>query len=283
MRKTTVDLRLTVLFLVVAFLAAGVLGAVQPVTRIPSEVIQLTQFGPALGVGVVAVLWRRRVRELLTGPVPGPGGSVESAGPGGRLGRAGRGLLLTVTAPLVICASAGAYAALGGDARIASTDAPFALIAGAQLIGACGEEIGWRCLLQPVLRARFGPLTASVAVGLLWGVWHVQVFAQHPVYAGAFLTATVSMSVVLGWALEGARGSRLLLAGGFHTLVNLGMLLFMDEEAGTVLPMVLFGASCLAAAVLWTWLSRGNGRGRGREVAASPAPDRLDAIMEDLR
>lgn len=249
-------------FLAVTFLAAGVLGAVQPLTRMPVEVVQLTQFGPALGVGVAAVLWPRRVRALLTG---------------GRPGRGRRGALLIVTAPLIIAVSAAGYAALGGDARCTRPDAPFALIATAQLIGACGEEIGWRCLLQPLLRTRFGPLAASTAVGTAWGVWHVQVFAQHPVYAGAFLVAAVSMSVVMGWALDGARASRLLLAGGFHALINLGMLLFMDEESGTVLPMVLFGASCLTAAALWTWLSPH----RGWATVSSPA--KLPPIMEDVR
>ncbi|MGW1863924.1 hypothetical protein ACWCRI_41845, partial [Streptomyces collinus] len=41
---------------------------------------------------------------------------------------------------------------------------------------------------------------------------------------------------------------RLLLAGGFHALVNIGLLLFLDEESGAVLPMVCFGLSCLAVA-----------------------------------
>ncbi|MGG7570204.1 lysostaphin resistance A-like protein [Streptomyces sirii] len=262
MRMTPVDIRAMASFLAVTFLAAGVLGAVQPATGIPVEVIQLTQFGPALGVGVAAMLWPGRVRDLLTGGLPG---------------RGGRGVLLIVTAPLIIAVSAGAYAALSGDVRFTRPDAPFALIASAQLIGACGEEIGWRCFLQPLLRTRFGPLAASVAVGIVWGVWHVQVFAQHPVYAGAFLLAAVSMSVVMGWALEGARASKLLFAGSFHALINLGMLLFMDEESGTVLTMVLFGVSCLMAAGVWTWLSAG----RGWATAAAPA--KLTAIMEDVR
>jgi hypothetical protein len=59
------------------------------------------------------------------------------------------------------------------------------------------------------------------------------------------------MSVILGLVLEHVRANRLLLAGGFHTLVNLGMLLFMDDESGTALPMVLFGGACLLAAVPW--------------------------------
>ncbi|WP_433252188.1 lysostaphin resistance A-like protein [Streptosporangium sp. CA-135522] len=230
-------------FLAVAFVAAGALGAAQSATPIPTEVVQLTQFGPALGVGVVALLWPARVRSTLAGAF-------------GRVRLGVRGLLLLATAPLIIALCVTAYGLITGDVRFTRPSAPhnpFALIVVAQLIGACGEEIGWRCFLQPLLRDRFGTLTSSVTVGVLWGVWHVQVFAQAPAYAGAFLLATVSLSVVMGLALDRVRSSRLLLAGGFHALINLGLLLFMDEEAGAVLPMALFGAACLAAALLWAW------------------------------
>ncbi|GHG65251.1 CPBP family intramembrane glutamic endopeptidase [Streptomyces griseocarneus] len=246
-------------FLAVAFLAAGALGAAQPATGIAPEVVQLTQFGPALGVGLAAVLWPGRVRALLAGALRGRG--------------AGGGALL-LTAPLIIALSAGAYALLTGDARFTRPDAlehPFALIVAAQVIGACGEEIGWRCFLQPLLRTRFGPPATSVTVGAVWGVWHVQVFVQDPVYAAAFLLGAVAMSVVLGWALEGTRAGALPLAGGFHALINLGMLLLMDEESGAVLPMTLFGAACLVAAVLWT------------RAGVRTAPARIRAVPEHVR
>ncbi|GAA2810041.1 CPBP family intramembrane glutamic endopeptidase [Kitasatospora sp. CM 4170] len=232
-------------FLSVAFVAAGVLGAVQPGTGIPTGVVQLTQFGPAAGVAVLALLRPARTRRRLAGALPGPRGAD---------GSAGREALLLLTAPLIVVLGAGTYALLGGDARLTdprTLEHPFALVVAAQLVGACGEEIGWRCLLQPLVRSRFGPLTASALVGLVWGLWHVQVLAQAPAYAAGFLAATVAMSVVLGLGLERVRANRLLLAGGFHTLVNLGMLLTMDEESGAVLPMVLFGAACLVAAVPW--------------------------------
>ncbi|MFB7862653.1 lysostaphin resistance A-like protein [Streptomyces sp. NPDC056069] len=270
-------------FLAVAFVAAGLLGAVQPATGIPPEVLQLTQFGPAAGVFALALLWPARIRRRLAGalsaaPDPAPAtatatGAGAGAGDGLPLprgtGAASTAGWLLLTAPLVVALSAGAYAVLhegpvATDPRTLSH--PFLLVAVAQLVGACGEEIGWRCLLQPLLRTRFGPLTASVLVGLVWGVWHVGVFAQAPAYAAGFLVATVAMSVVLGLALERVRGGRLLLAGGFHALVNLGMLLFMDEESGAVPPMLLFGAACLVAGVLW--VLRTDGRTQGVTIAA---------------
>jgi hypothetical protein len=61
----------------------------------------------------------------------------------------------------------------------------------------------------------------------------------------------MAMSVVLGLALERVRANRLLLAGGFHALVNLGMLVFVDDQSGAALPMVTFGAASLLAALPW--------------------------------
>ncbi|MEU6866813.1 CPBP family intramembrane glutamic endopeptidase [Streptomyces sp. NPDC046876] len=238
-------------FLAVAFVAAGACGAVQPATGIPAAVVQLTQFGPAAAVAAVAVLWPGRIRHRLAGALPGTGTGAAAAGD--RAGT-GRGPLLLLTAVLITAMGAGAYAMVAGSVPVTdprSLEHPFALVVVAQLVGACGEEIGWRCLLQPLLRTRFGPLTASALVGVAWGLWHVQVFVRAPAYAAAFLAATVAMSVVLGLALERVRTNRLLLAGGFHTLVNLGMLLFMDEESGAVLPMVLFAGACLAVTIPW--------------------------------
>nr|WSX50042.1 CPBP family intramembrane metalloprotease [Streptomyces sp. NBC_00974] len=240
-------------FTAVAFVAAGVLGAVQPATGVPAEVVQLTQFGPAAGVGAVALYRWRRTRELLRG------GGVRRTG--------GRAAALLGTAALTVALTVLAYGTLSGGVGFTPPGPlhhPFPLIAAAQLVGACGEEIGWRCFLQPLLRTRFGTVPSSVMVGLLWGAWHVPVFAQAPAYAAGFLVATVAMSVVLGVALDGTGGPyRLLLAGGFHTLVNLGLLLFMDEESGAVLPMVCFGLSCLVVALAWA----------GRHAAApAPAP-----------
>ncbi|MGC0314824.1 lysostaphin resistance A-like protein [Kitasatospora acidiphila] len=231
-------------YLTVAFVAAGALGAVQPATGIPTEVIQLTQFGPAAGVATAALLWPGRIRSRLAGALPGRFGQ----------GAAGPALPLLLTAPLIIALSSGLYAAVKGSVPVTdprSLRDSFALIVVAQLVGACGEEIGWRCFLQPLLRTRFGPLTASALVGLVWGLWHVQAFTHAPAYAVGFLTATVAMSVVLGLGMERVRANRLLLAGGFHTLINLGMLLLMDDQSGAALPLVMFGAASLLAALPW--------------------------------
>jgi membrane protease YdiL (CAAX protease family) len=239
-------------FLGIAFVAAGLLGAVQPATGVPPEVVQLTQFGPAAGVLVAALLWPSRIRERLAGTLPARG-----------IGQRTWSAWLLVSAVVPVALAAATYATLRTgsvvtDPRVLAH--PFALIVVAQLVGACGEEIGWRCFLQPLLGARFGALVASVLVGAVWGVWHIGIFAEAPAYAAGFLLAAVAMSVVLGIALDRIGTNRLLLAGGFHTLVNLGMLLLMDEESGAVLPMVLFGVASALVAVPWVRAARARTR-----------------------
>lgn len=256
-------------FVAVAFVGAGFWGAVQPATGIPPEVVQLTQFGPAVAVAAVALLWPGRIRDRLRGALP-----VRGRRPAARDARipAGRrtALLLTPVLITALCAGGGALASPGNLSLTGpwALENPFALVVAAQLAGACGEEIGWRCYLQPLLRTRFGPLAASCLAGVVWGLWHVPVLAQAPAYAAGFLLGAVALSVILGLALERVRSNRLLLAGTFHALVNLGMLLVADEESGAVLPMVLFGAACLTAALPWL------------AAAARRAPAHPDMITE---
>ncbi|MFG2974330.1 CPBP family intramembrane glutamic endopeptidase [Streptomyces sp. NPDC048331] len=249
-------------FLAVAFVAAGAFGAAQSTTGIPPEVLQLTQFGPALAVAAVALFRPGRIMDRLAGTLPTRTGTRT----GVRARRAGA-LLLTPVLIIALCAGGGLLTT--GSLPVTGPQAlthPLALIVTAQLLGACAEEIGWRCYLQPLLRTRLGPITASVAVGLLWGLWHVPVFAQEPAYAAGFLLATTAMSVILGLALDGVRSNRLLLAGGFHTLINLGMLYVTDETAATTAPMLFLGAAALVAAVPWIATAR---------RAPHAAPDRI--------
>ncbi|MFJ5923053.1 lysostaphin resistance A-like protein [Kitasatospora sp. NPDC092948] len=225
------------LFLTVTVMAAGLLVALQPFTGLSGEVLELVQFGPALGVAAVAVVWPSQVRDLLaSGTARGPRVAV------------------LLSAPALVALAVAGSLLLHGSVPTRdpnSLAAPFWVVVVAQFVGACGEEIGWRGFLQPLLRTRFGALGSSAAVGLLWGCWHVQIFVQAPGWAAGFLAATVAMSVLLGLAWERIGAHRLLIAGGFHTLVNLGMLLFLDEESGAVEPMVLFGVASVLVALPW--------------------------------
>jgi membrane protease YdiL (CAAX protease family) len=138
-----------------------------------------------------------------------------------------------------IAVSATALSAVGPPVA-----APFV----AQFIGACGEELGWRCFRQPTMRTRAGPVLTGVVVGVIWGLWHVQVIAVGPAYPLGFLAGTVGMSVVLSRPLRSAGSPDLLVAGLFHFLVNIALLVLLDEESGHAAPQIAFGGAALVVA-----------------------------------
>jgi hypothetical protein len=117
-------------FYLVASVGAGALGAVQPWTHLDGQILQLTQFGPALGVLAVRLIWRReRWAVPLTAAVrPWPRGGV--------LAPAG-------TAAAIFAISLGWYAVVGADAQLMPARdlvAPFALIAVTQFVGPAGRR-----------------------------------------------------------------------------------------------------------------------------------------------
>lgn len=118
----------------------------------------------------------------------------------------------------------------------------------AQFAGACGEELGWRCLLQPTVGATAGPFTTGIVVGLIWGLWHVQLVAFGPVYVLAFLAGTVGMSILLAVLLRAPGTLNLFAAGLFHFIINISLRMVLDEETGHTAPMVTFGVAALVMA-----------------------------------
>ncbi|MEU5941682.1 type II CAAX endopeptidase family protein [Micromonospora sp. NPDC047548] len=224
-------------FYLVTCVAALLFGLVQPTLRISPVIIQLTQFGPTVGVLAVLLAWRR-----LRPPLATTFGLSRHV-----LVR----LAVVVVLAVVIFAMFVGITELAGVARHATRPGqlpyPFWLILAAQLVGACAEEFGWRCFLQPYLRTRFGVVTSGTVVGLLWGVWHVQVFSRGPVFTTAFLAMTVALSIMLAVLLDRSRPGALVIAGGFHMLVNIGMLILTGDADGDAVRLSLAAACVLTA------------------------------------
>ena len=94
------------------------------------------------------------------------------------------------------------------------------------LIGAVGEETGWRGYALPQLQRRFTPLASSLILAVLWFGWHLPQFfviATYrdfaPVqYVGMFLGLACG-AVVLTWLYNRSGGSILLVAV-WHGLYN---------------------------------------------------------------
>lgn len=137
-------------------------------------------------------------------------------------------------------------AAAVGVERVESPDVGGALVAflGLQLVGALGEEFGWRGFLQPAFEARIGPIGAATVVGLIWSIWHVDRLADPLMFVG-FAIFSIGLSLVMGYLGGGTWWQRGLVAGVVHWLVNVSLSLFTDPAAVlagdpvAMLPLVL--------------------------------------------
>ncbi len=110
------------------------------------------------------------------------------------------------------------------------------MIAG-MVIGALGEETGWRGFLQPLLEKRFTLPAASILVGLVWGLWHVAHYKNGVLFMVGFLLVTISASIIVAWLLRGT-GYNLIIASLFHLAINIGFLAFFNNSTDSRFMLV---------------------------------------------
>ena len=89
---------------------------------------------------------------------------------------------------------------------------------------ALGEEVGWRGYALPALQARYGALTSSVILGVMWALWHLPVFFNpDTLYSNLpflqFLAYIVPFAVLTTWVFNSTGGS-VLMAMFFHAVLN---------------------------------------------------------------
>jgi uncharacterized protein len=108
-------------------------------------------------------------------------------------------------------------------------DQPLGIIMAAIIISTpfqSGEEIGWRGYALPRLAERFGFARGSIALGLIWAIWHLPLFflaipgndeygQSFPVWA----LGVTALSVAFAWLYTHSKGS-LLLTMLMHSGVN---------------------------------------------------------------
>jgi membrane protease YdiL (CAAX protease family) len=94
----------------------------------------------------------------------------------------------------------------------------------AMLMIPIGEEVGWRGFALPRLQQRYGPLKASLLLGLGWGLWHLPMFLMAGVPFGWLLLGMVLFlvpgSVIYSWVFNRTRGLlpvAIIMHVGIHT------------------------------------------------------------------
>ncbi|MDR2650787.1 MAG: CPBP family intramembrane metalloprotease [Prevotellaceae bacterium] len=117
------------------------------------------------------------------------------------------------------------------------------------LIGAVGEEIGWRAFLQPVLEKKHNVLIAAIIVGTIWGLWHVGHYKNGALFMLGFLLFTISASIIIAWILRETQYN-IIIAAVFHIAVNLGFVLFFKNLLTDYKVMIINGIIWLIPAII---------------------------------
>ena len=132
--------------------------------------------------------------------------------------------------------------------------------------GPLGEEIGWRGFALPRMQSRFGPLKATLLLGVLWTFWHFPEFFSSAQLGGPgtglsalyihlpiFLVMVVAIAIIMTWVFNHTGGSvfiAILLHASFDTFASSVQPLFsIPIVSGTNLPIAL-GMVVLAIPIL---------------------------------
>jgi len=125
--------------------------------------------------------------------------------------------------------------------------------------GPLGEELGWRGFALDRLQARLSPVTASLVLGVVWGLWHLPLFldpgqVQHGLPLGIYLGQTITTAVVYTWLWNITRSLPIVLV--LHTMTNLAAGVFpllrpdAPNDTAFTAAVALAGAGAVALVVV---------------------------------
>jgi membrane protease YdiL (CAAX protease family) len=133
---------------------------------------------------------------------------------------------------------------------------PIALITGMLLGGPLEEEFGWRGFAMVHLQKRYSALTASVIVGILWGLWHLPAFlipwsSQHGLPVIMFLLHDIALAILFTWIFNNTGGS-IWMAMLAHAAFNLTITILpvTPSAAGSERPLAFAVMLLYIAAII---------------------------------
>ncbi|MBY8983848.1 MAG: CPBP family intramembrane metalloprotease [Candidatus Lokiarchaeota archaeon] len=104
--------------------------------------------------------------------------------------------------------------------------------------GPLSEEAGWRGFALPRLESKFGSLTSSVILGIIWACWHIPLYfieQRMPFYI--FIILVLVITILMTWGYNNTNGS-LIITVIFHFSFNFNGA-FLTGILG-LLPMMTF-------------------------------------------
>lgn len=116
------------------------------------------------------------------------------------------------------------------------------------IIGAFGEEVGWRSFLQPILEKKYSILLASIIVGIIWGLWHIGHYKNGLLFMIGFLLFTISASIIIVWLFKNTEYN-LIVSAVFHLSINIGFMIFFNNSLSDSKYMLINGFVWLIPAI----------------------------------
>jgi membrane protease YdiL (CAAX protease family) len=148
-----------------------------------------------------------------------------------------------------------AYKLFGESANLVLFILPFFIID----IIANGEEIGWRGYVLPRLQAKYGALTSTLILGVIWSLWHLPKYVSHwnTVSFIWFMVHILAYAVLLTWLYNNTKGSLLLVAISHACSNTAGVFLPMattvsNENMGAYITVTILE---IAAAMIVTFMA----------------------------
>lgn len=233
-------------FLAVAAVASPLLSLLQEAVGPDPEVLRLPTFATAVGAAVVWAVWRDSFTFTHV--------TARSA-----LRAAVLALLFAVATLAVFLALNMAEGSPWSPLDASTLPASLGLILALQPLGAAGEEVGWRGVVQPLLEDRFSLVWSGVITGALFGLGHFYVLlAAGVVVYLAFVAAAIGLSVTLAVLTTGnSFVARVLIGTLFHWLVNLAMLLVFSGGDESLLWTINTAIATGLVAVLAVVMTQG--------------------------
>jgi membrane protease YdiL (CAAX protease family) len=223
-----------------AFVFTIILAIVQQALGLNTDKISLPQFGPGLAAIIMILVFRSdNVKFTITFK------GVHFLKYLGAIG-------IPIVVPAILFLI---YNQFISPLRIPPINAASLMIMfGGMLLGAFGEELGWRGYAQNLLERQQNGLIAFLLVGVLWGLWHVGIFQNGPTYMLFYVFSTIGYSAVMAWLLQGTNYN-VVLACLFHFAVNAGFYMLKDALADIRL-VAMNGFVWMGAAVVIVALNR---------------------------
>jgi membrane protease YdiL (CAAX protease family) len=222
------------LFFVITFVFTILLSLVQQLLGINPTQVSLPQFGPGIAALVMLRLFRKDQVKLTV--------TLKGIHPLKYLAA----LVMPLVVPAILFL---VYNQFVAPISVPSINGPaFLVMLVGIMLGAFGEELGWRGYAQNLLTRERNNVVAFLVVGVVWGVLHIGNFQNGPVFMLFFVFSTIGYSAVMGWLVQGAN-SNVVLPTLFHFSVNVGFFILQDAVTDVRIA-ALNGLVWMGAAVL---------------------------------